>query len=151
MDASQTIRDLRQHLPAILQDRPVMLAYVYGSVADGCPKPLSDVDIGLVLEPECGLNPHQRFMMELDIEAELEIHGGITNADVRSISAAPLGVQGKVLTEGVLLYSRDEDFRVEYEVRTRKLYFDFQPVLTMMREAYFEHMEADLREKGLYD
>ncbi len=85
MDAFQTIRALKLHLPAILHDRPVMLAYVYGSVADGCPTTLSDVDIGLVLEPECGLNPHQRFMTELDIEAELEIHGGITNADVRSI------------------------------------------------------------------
>jgi len=66
-------------------------------------------------------------------------------------SAAPAGAQGKVLTEGILLYSRDEYFRVEYEVRTRKLYVDFQPVLTMMREAYFERMEADLRDKGLYD
>ncbi len=56
-----------------------------------------------------------------------------------------------MLTDEILLYSRDEYFRVAYEIRTRRLYVDFQPVLTMMRQACFERMEADLREKGLYD
>ena len=59
--------------------------------------------------------------------------------------------QGEVLTEGRLLYSRDEDLRVAYQVRTLKRYFDFQPTLEMMRAAYFDHLKADLREKGLYD
>lgn len=38
------------------------------------------------------------------------------------------------MTKGRLLYSKDEEFRVAYETRTRKRYFDFRPVLTMMRE-----------------
>jgi hypothetical protein len=58
---------------------------------------------------------------------------------------APLMVQGKVVTEGILVYLRDEDFRVEYETLTRKRYFDFLPVARLMRRAYFEHMERDLR------
>ncbi len=55
-----------------------------------------------------------------------------------------------MLTRGVLLYSRDEAFRVSYEVCTRKRYFDFQPVLAQMRQAYFNRLEADLREKNLF-
>ena len=148
--ASWIMADLRLHLPDILQHRPVLLAYAYGSVAAGCPTPLSDVDIALVLTPDCKLDAHQRFMLELEIEAEIEKHCGIHNADVRGINDAPLRVQGQVVTRGRLLYSKDEDFRVAYEVRTRKLYFDFQPVLAMMREAYFARLEADLREKALY-
>ncbi len=147
---AHTIELLRQHLPDILRHHPVQLAYVYGSVASGCPTPLSDVDIALVLAPDCGLDAYQQFMMELDIEAEIEKHCGFRNADVRSINDAPLRVQGQVVTKGLLLYSKDEEFRVAYEIRTRKRYFDFQPVLAMMREAYFAHLEADLREKGLY-
>ena len=58
-------------------------------------------------------------------------------------------MQERVLTSGVLLYFRDEDFRVNYETRIRKRYFDFQPVLTMMRQAYFERLDADLEKKGL--
>jgi len=58
--------------------------------------------------------------------------------------------KNKVVTRGLLLYSRDEDFRVAYELYTRKRYFDFRPVLAMMREAYFACLEAGLREKALY-
>lgn len=144
------IGQLEQQLPPILQDRPVLLAYVYGSVAEGCPTPLSDVDIALVLDPDCELDAYERFMLDLEIGAELEKSSGITTIDVRSINAAPLRVQGEVVTTGRLLYSKDEDFRVAYEVRTRKRYFDFQPVLKMMRDSYFAHLETELREKALY-
>jgi len=141
---------LKQHLPDTLRHYPVLLAYVYGSVAMGCATPLSDLDIALVLAPDCGLDAYQQFMMELDIEAEIERRCGFQNADVRSINDAPLRVQGRVVTRGLLLYSKDEEFRMAYEIRTRKRYFDFQPVLAMMREAYFARLEADLREKALY-
>lgn len=149
--AAQIVECLKQQLPAILQERPVYLAYAYGSVAAGCPTPLSDVDVALVLAPGCGLDAYRRFRLELEIAAEIESRCGIQNVDARSIDNAPLRVQGQVLTRGVLLYSKDEDFRVDYEVRTRKGYFDFQPALAMMREAYFRRLEADLRKRGLYD
>ena len=148
--ASRIMADLRRCLPDILKHRPVLLAYAYGSVAAGCPTPLSDVDIALVLAPDCGLGDYQRLMLELEIAGDIERHCGIKNADVRSVNTAPLRVQGQVLTKGHLLYSKDTDFRVAYEVRTRKRYFDFQPVLAMMRDAYFARLEADLKEKMLY-
>lgn len=141
--ASQTIDTLRLHLPELLEPHPVLLAYAYGSIAAGYPTPFSDVDIALVLEPQCELDPYQRFMMELEIQAELEQRCGIRNADVRSINDAPLRVQGRVVTEGLLLYSKDETFRVTFEARTRKRYFDFQPVLRMMREAYFAQLGSE--------
>ncbi len=144
------LEKLRACLPGILQGRPVVLAYVYGSTVEGYTTLFSDVDIALVLAPDCPLDAYDRFMMELDIAAELERDCGIRNADVRSLDDAPLRVQGQVLTRGVLVYSTDEDFRVEYEVSTRKRYFDFQPVLALMSGAYFGRLEADLKEKGLY-
>lgn len=137
---SQIIEHLRGCLPGLLQDRPVLLAYVYGSVAAGATTSLSDVDIALVLGTNSGLNPYQRFMLELEIEAELESVCGIGNADVRSIDDAPLRIRGQVLTKGLLLYAKDEMFRISYETQTRKRYFDFAPVLQMMREAYFERL-----------
>lgn len=149
--AAQVVERLKQQLPAILQKRPVHLAYLYGSVAAGCPTPRSDVDIALVLAPDCELDAYRRFMLELEIAAEIERRCGIQNVDARSINTAPLRVQGQVLTKGVLLFSKDDDARVDYQVRTLKRYFDFQPVLAMMRQAYFVRLEADLKEKGLYD
>lgn len=148
-DLEELLPCLRAQLPAILAQRPVMMAYLYGSVAEGYAMPFSDVDIALVLRPDSGLSAYDRTMMELDIGAEVEDRCDVREADVRSIDVAPLTVQGHVLTKGILFYSRDEDFRVAYEVRTRKLYFDFQPVEEMMRKAFFERMGADLRQRGM--
>lgn len=148
--ANAIIELLKQYVPTVLRDRPVMLAYVYGSVAEGCPLPTSDVDIALVWMPDNEQTPYERMNAELDLAGEIEAQTGLQNVDVRSINDAPLKVRGQVLTEGQLLYERDEDLRVEYEVYTRNRYFDFLPVLEMMRKAYFERLEADLREKGLY-
>jgi hypothetical protein len=122
-----------------------MLAYLFGSVADGTTLPSSDVDIALVLEPASNLPPYDRTKMEFDIAAEVEKRCKVQEADVRSLDSAPLTVKGMVVTEGVLLYSRNEEFRVEFEIYTRKMYFDFQPVARMMREEFFRQ----LKEEGL--
>lgn len=87
--------------------------------------------------------------MEISVASELEKNCGFAETDVRSLNSTPLRFQGKVLTQGKLVYSRDEDFRVDYEVYTRKMYFDFQRVIKMMSDAYWQRLEADLRAKGL--
>jgi len=149
LDRQDIVERLRAALPPILACQPVMMAYLYGSVATGHTLPGSDVDVALVLEPGHGLSAYHRMQMELRIAAELEVQCDLPQADVRSVNDAPVMVQGTVVTEGVLVYSRDEDFRADFEVLTRKRYFDFLPVARMMQRAYFEHMGADLRRQGL--
>jgi predicted nucleotidyltransferase len=141
----EIISCFQAELPAILQGRPVMLAYLFGSAADGTGLPSSDVDIALVLEPKCHISAYDRMKMEFDIAAEVEVRCKIKEADVRSIDSAPLTAKGMILTEGILLYSRDEEFRVDYETHYRKMYFDFLPVVKMMREAF----SRQVKEKGL--
>ena len=140
---SKILLRLQAELPDILANRPVMIAYLYGSVLDDSTLPTSDVDIGLVLAPNCALSPYERMQLEFDIAAEVERRCDVREADVRSIDIAPLPVQGVVLSEGILLFSRDEEFRIQYEVLTRKLYFDFLPVLEMMRTAFFERLKQE--------
>jgi len=142
---SEIVSRLQAELPVILQGRPVMLAYLFGSAAEGTALPSSDVDIALVLEPKCDISAYNRMKMEFDIAAEVEARCKIKEADVRSIDSAPLTVKGLVLTEGILLYSRDEEFRVDYEAHYRKMYFDFLPTAKMMRDAFFRQ----LKEEGL--
>jgi predicted nucleotidyltransferase len=134
---------LQTEMPAILVERPVMMAYLYGSVVDGTTLPASDVDIGLVLNPGCALSAYERVRLEFNIAAEVGRRCNLREADVRSIDTAPLTVQGMVVTEGILLYSRDEEFRVQYEVYTRKLYFDFLPVVEKMRAEFFKNIQQE--------
>jgi len=135
---------LRANISQVLAGQPVMLAYLYGSAATGHMGPSSDVDIGIVFNSNTGLSAYERMQMEFRIASEIERSCGIQEADVRGIDNAPLTVQGEVVTEGILLYSRDEEFRVDYEVHTRKYYFDFLPVVQMMRHSFLQQ----LREEG---
>jgi predicted nucleotidyltransferase len=130
---------LKSRLAEVLSCYPVMLAYLYGSQASGQATPLSDVDIALVLK-EGHYDPARRMRLELQIEDDIVRGCDIPEADVRAIDQAPLLVRGEVVTNGILLYSRDEEFRVEFETLTRKLYFDFLPAARMIQAEYFAHL-----------
>ena len=138
MDTQALISQLDASLSSILDGQPVLLAYLYGSVAVGQTTPFSDVDIALVLsEP---LSPRERLDLELGVEIALEDMLGLPNADVRVINDAPLQVRGTVVQEGILLYCRDEEQRVDFESYTLKLYLDFEPVAEMFRKLFIERV-----------
>jgi predicted nucleotidyltransferase len=117
-------------------------------VARGHSTALSDVDIALVLEQP--LAPLARLDLELDIETALAALG-VSEVDVRVINQAPPAVQGRVVTEGCLLYSRDEGKRVAFETEARSQYFDLLPMLNEQCQAYIRSAAADLKARGLYD
>jgi predicted nucleotidyltransferase len=132
------VSQLKEKLPPILDDLPVLMAYLYGSAASGHTTPFSDVDIALYLsEP---LPPRQRLELELGVEMALEDALGLSNADVRAINDAPLAIRGTVVQEGVRLYCRDEEQRVDFESLTLKLYLDFEPTAKMFRELFIKRL-----------
>lgn len=137
------VTQLRACLGPILSGQPVMLAYLYGSAARGQMTPFSDVDIALVVDET--LPADGRLDFELRIADQIAEHCGLSQADVRVINEAPLMFRGMVVTEGVLLYTRDDYVRIEFETHTRQEYFDFMPVAEMFRKAFFERV----RLKGL--
>jgi predicted nucleotidyltransferase len=142
--ADEIIARLKSCVADVLSKYPVEIAYLHGSVARGCPLPSSDVDIALVLVE---LPPsYERLMLELNIQAALEDACHLSNVDVRTINNAPLMVQGNIVQEGVLLYSRNKDRRVAFEVLTRKKYFDYRPMAERMQEAFLDH----IRREGLH-
>jgi hypothetical protein len=99
------------------------------------------VDVAVVLthrpEPAAGLR------LELDLELALADATGMPNVDVRIANAAPLLLQGAVVTEGVLVFERDRTARIAYEAMTRSLYFDFLPAAHRMAATF----AAALRER----
>jgi hypothetical protein len=138
MKKNVLIDQLEMSLRPFLDERPVLLAYLYGSTAIGQTTPFSDVDIALLLsEP---LPPRERLDLELSVEIALEDTLGLPNADARVINDAPLQIRGAVVQEGVLLYCRDEAQRVDFESYTRKLYLDFKPVAEMFRQLFVERV-----------
>jgi predicted nucleotidyltransferase len=121
--------------PALLKTRPVLLGYLYGSYAKGDVHPFSDIDIGIYLEE----NILARKALDIELTLSLDfdaIMGNKFNVDVRSINNMPLMMKGSIVSEGILLYSRNDPFRVEFETNARKVYFDFKPYIHRYHKAY---------------
>ncbi|MCL7455450.1 MAG: nucleotidyltransferase domain-containing protein [Anaerolineae bacterium] len=135
---------LGEQLPAILEDEPVQLAYLYGSSVSGQTTPFSDVDIALVLGQP--IDPLERLQLILRVQLALADRCGIDTADVRVVDDAPLVFRGRIVTDGLLLYARDDGERVRFETATRMRYFDYLPIHRRLQAQFFEA----LRERGLY-
>lgn len=143
-ETRQLVDRLRREIGPILAIRPVLLAYLYGSYATSQPYPFSDLDIALVSD---GLLPTwQEVELQVAVATELETRcPDLPEVDIRVINLAPLTFQGQVLYYGILVYSRDEFRRVEFETSLRSAYFDYQPAEQMIRRAFLEHVQ----ERGL--
>lgn len=128
------INKVQSAAPEIFARYSVLFAYIYGSYATGRTHPYSDLDIGIYLDPEAletGLNTELDLALELDKALDHQIE-----TEVRAINNLPLAFTGRILTEGILLYCRNEEARIEFEVQTRKKYFDFLPVIQNYHRAY---------------
>ncbi|MBW2239851.1 MAG: nucleotidyltransferase domain-containing protein [Deltaproteobacteria bacterium] len=120
----------------IFSKHPVLFAYLYGSYATGVVHPFSDLDIGIYIDkvPD---SKHLELELSLSLEIDANIESGVAS-EVRIINNLPLVILGKTITEGALIYSRDEIIRVDFETSVRSAYFDFLPVIQRYHSTYID-------------
>lgn len=119
--------ELRQLLIDHFAGRPeAVAAYLFGSQASGKATRRSDVDVAVLLDEEFDLaaDPFYR----LDQAAALQASLGRA-VDLVLLNQAPLLLRYQVLRYGQLIFERDHRQRVDFEVHSRMLYFDFRPIL----------------------
>jgi predicted nucleotidyltransferase len=104
----------------------VVAAYLYGSYAAGTMTPLSDVDIALLLNSDSMPQTRKKLDIELTIESELIRKLPGMNIEARIINKSPLLIQGKVITEGILIYHKDIEKVVQFEEKIIIRYLDFK-------------------------
>ncbi|MFO7462075.1 MAG: nucleotidyltransferase domain-containing protein [Desulfatiglandales bacterium] len=130
----------------LFEKTPVLFAYLYGSYAKGIPHPFSDLDVAVFLEEQkLGACLELELSLSLRIDEKL---GHEVQSDLRVLNHLPLIVKGSILSEGNLIYSKDENRRIEFETQVRKAYFDFLPVIRLHRNAYREKVFLEL-ESGI--
>ncbi len=138
-------RSLLSFAPDVFRGFPVLFAYLYGSYATGVIHPFSDLDVGVFLSPD---TIERSMRTESDIALALDAAlGNKVETDVRAINSAPLLMKGEIVTEGLLLYSRDDASRVEFETRVRMAYFDFLPVLKAYHKSFVARVLSYTPEK----
>jgi len=140
----KTIKKVKERLlniaPDVFDNTPVLFAYLFGSYATGLVHPFSDLDIGIYIENDyCGRTLTLEMSLAIEIDEKLAL--GIS-ADVRVINNLPLIIAGKIATEGLIIYSKDEVARVDFEAPIRPKYFDFLPVIREYNMAYMDRIAS---------
>ncbi len=134
----QTPHADEQRLIAFLSAQPdVAAAYLFGSRATGRDISRSDIDIAVLLhddsEPSGCIERRLELARHLDRLADRPV-------DVVVLNTAPLVLRHQVLVTGRLLYEGERAARVNFEVRTGKLYADLRPMREFFRATLFEEI-----------
>ncbi len=111
---------LRQALRA---DDTVILAYLFGSQAQGRSRKTSDVDVAIQTASSDN-EIRQTIALTKTLEQALGRPVDVTLVDVRGTSPRLLN---QILRHGQLLYADDEETRVDFETAARSKYFDMKP------------------------
>jgi len=107
----------------------IVFAYLLGSFAERLP--FRDIDIAVWVE---GVSREQAWDYETKIATELIRILGI-EVDVRLLNFAPLGFRLNAVN-GILLFSRNEDFRLDFVEQVSLAYMDFSWLAhQMLKEA----------------
>ncbi len=134
---------LDQIAPRVFQDTPVLFAYLYGSYAGGISHRFSDLDIAVFVgETDPAVCLELELTLALQIDEELD-HA--VQSEVRIINHLPLVIKGRILTDGLIIYSVDEAARIDFECGVRRAYFDFLPALQAHDESFRQQVRDGLR------
>ncbi len=141
----------RSHTPALdetglvafLATQPdIVAAYLFGSLAEGRAAPHSDVDTAILFTD--GSDPLAMGDRQLQLMGELERFTD-REVDVVILNTAPPILQNQVLRRGRLLYERDRQARVDFEVRAGQVYADLKP----MYDFHTKDLLQKIKEVGL--
>ena len=109
---------LNRLVSRLKKDSEIIFAYVYGSFIKR--EFFRDLDVAVWLK-----NPSKAFGYVVNFSVRLEIELGVP-VNVQVLNFAPLPFKFHVLTEGKLLYSRDEVFRVQLVDGVIRNYLDLK-------------------------
>lgn len=120
----------------VFRTHRVVVAYLFGSRADGTAQPRSDHDVAVLF---AAATPPLDATVRL--AAALAAAMG-TPVDVVDLDRAPLELRGRVAEQGRRLFSDDEARRVRFEVDARVRWIEFRPVMRAATRAYLERVAA---------
>lgn len=107
-------------LPRLFAEYPeVIVVYLFGSYAKGDARPLSDIDIAYLLDPQLSDDYLDR---DLELQVAISSALGTDEVDCYLLNKAPLPLQHEVVTTGKVIYCRDQAARERYETTVREAY-----------------------------
>lgn len=127
MEQSPNHEKLKNDIRAILEtDEDILFAYLFGSQATGPTHFLSDIDVACYLKPG-DINYYLKKDGQLLGDLTVGLH--TSKVDLVLLNVAPLVLKFRIVSEGEVILSRDEQQRIDFKTAVFYMYFDFKPYL----------------------
>lgn len=130
-DLPEDLRARLGRLPVLFEERSVLLAYLFGSMAADDPSP-GDVDLAVLTAEE------PAHTLRADLQRAL----GTQRLDLVDLTRASPLLRFHVIRDGRLLYARDDETLNRFELDTLHLYRDTAPLRRRHRQILRARMDA---------
>lgn len=125
----------------ILQNHEeIKLAYLFGSYAVDRQNDFSDIDIGIVLKK--AFNPDHLYFAEIASEIEKEFNYNV-EVDVKILNNLAPRFLFEVINHGIIIYSSNQAFKNEFELKVIRNYLDIKPLLDFFDQSYVDEVLKD--------
>lgn len=105
----------------LAQDDNIVFAYIFGGLAEGKVKPLSDIDISVYLRNTDNLSEYKLRLFD-----KLTDTLGTGELDLVILNTAPISITGRILRNKQILVDKEPPVRHAYESLTLRKFFDFR-------------------------
>lgn len=139
MDHEVRIASIEWH--KVFAGTPVILAYLFGSHAEGRMHQGSDIDVAVLLEE--GLSRREQGRWQMKLIGRLMDVLCTDEADLLILNNAPSFLRHRVIRPRRRLYIRDEKVRVDFEVQTMREWFDWRPHRERMERWWRQRILAE--------
>ncbi len=136
MDINYLIKKCKEFLKKI---EYIDFALIFGSYAQGKPFPFSDLDLAIHTSKDLDLLELGGLITELEELTQKEVDLILLN---NLYQENPL-LAYHIITEGVLLFSRDEEQWVEYKTKVFLYYFDHKALYEAMNKSFIKRIEEN--------
>jgi uncharacterized protein len=112
-------------LPGKLNNDKDIIAFIaFGSAATGKLKPLSDIDLAVLLDDK--MNKIQLFEKELDLRSAISQMLGTEEFDLVNLNLAPARFVHNILSEGKLVFCKHNLVLADFIEKNTREYLDFK-------------------------
>lgn len=131
------IEKIKRKLSKYFTTRPeIRVGYIFGSIAKGENSRLSDIDIAILLD-DASLSKDVAYRYKAKVISELMGMVKTDKVDLVILNESPLFLCFRVIHDGLVVYSKDEKKRIDFEVRIMSQYID--------RKYYYDrHIDLNL-------
>lgn len=128
-------------LRGLFQEHGAVLAYLFGSRAEGRSGPLSDLDFAVLFGPDVPPEAWSDRQIKLMVRL-MDLFGG-EDVDLVVLNRATPVMAQQVATRGCLLFEAQPGTRVDFEVDTLRRYVDTKPLRRIQDQYFFLQIERD--------